>query len=325
MKKVLILFGGNSFEHKVSCMSAKNILENIDKDKYNITAVGIDQKNNWYHYKSEIEDIINWVKYNNEKIDNIIDFLKGFDIVFPVLHGANGEDGRLQGMLDLFGIKYVGCKTLSCCVSMDKIFSKYIFNQLNIPQVPFIEITNEIDLDEVIKILSFPMIIKPANGGSSIGISVANNKKELKKAIKEAKKYDNKILAEKFINARELECAVLQKEDIILSTIGEIKSANKFYDYNAKYENNKSYTIIPADLDSDISLKIKEYAKKAFIGINASSLSRIDFLYDENNNQIYLNEINTMPGFTIISMYPQLLIHEGFTYKELISILIDNA
>lgn len=325
MKKVLILFGGNSFEHKISCISTKSILENIDKDKYNVTAVGIDQNNNWYLYENEIKNIINWTKYDNKKIDNIIDFLKSFDIVFPVLHGANGEDGRLQGMLDLFDIKYVGCKTLSSSISMDKVFSKYVFNELNIPQVPFIEITNEINLNEVINRLSFPMIIKPSNGGSSIGISVANNKKELKKAIKEAKKYDNKVLAEKFIKARELECAVLQKQDIIISTIGEIKSANKFYDYDAKYENNKSYTIIPAELDNSISLKIKEYAKKAFIGINASSLSRIDFLYDESNNQIYLNEINTMPGFTTISMYPQLFMYEGFTYKELISALIDNA
>ena len=169
------------------------------------------------------------------------------------------------------------------------------------------------------------MIVKPANGGSSIGINKVNNKKELKKAIKEAYKYDNKVLVEKYVIARELECAVLIDKNIKVSNVGEIKAANEFYDYNAKYENNKSYTIIPADLPDSVVTQIQEYAKKAFIGTNASSLSRVDFFYDEINNEIYLNEINTMPGFTEISMYPQLFINEGYTYKELINILIENA
>ena len=208
---------------------------------------------------------------------------------------------------------------------MDKIFSKYIFNYLNIPQVPFTEVTNDISINDIISEINFPMIVKPANGGSSIGISKVNNKKELKKAIKEAYKYDNKVLVEKYVIARELECAVLVDKNIKVSNVGEIKAANEFYDYNAKYENNKSYTIIPADLPDSVVTQIQEYAKKAFIGTKASSLSRVDFFYDEINNEIYLNEINTMPGFTEISMYPQLFINEGYTYKELINILIENA
>lgn len=325
MKKVLILFGGNSFEHKVSCMSAKSILNNIDNTKYDVTPVAIDKNNKWYIYKGDIANIEKWHSEYIIEIENIVEFIKQFDIVFPVLHGANGEDGRLQGMLDLFNIKYVGCKTLPSAVCMDKIFSKYIFHYLNIPQVPFTEVTNDISINDIISEINFPMIVKPANGGSSIGISKVNNKKELKKAIKEAYKYDNKVLVEKYVIARELECAVLVDKNIKVSNVGEIKAANEFYDYNAKYENNKSYTIIPADLPDSVVTQIQEYAKKAFIGTNASSLSRVDFFYDEINNEIYLNEINTMPGFTEISMYPQLFINEGYTYKELINILIENA
>ena len=325
MKKVLILFGGNSFEHDVSCMSAKNIIENIDKDKYIVTSVGINKNNEWFEYKGTTENICTWEKECNEKIDNIIEFVNNFDVIFPVLHGANGEDGKLQGMLDLFGIKYIGCKTLSSALCMDKVFSKYIFTSLGIPQIPFIEITDNISIKDVINKLDFPMIVKPANGGSSIGINKVNNKHQLKKAILEAKKYDSKVLVEKFINARELECAIIKNKGIKVSEIGEIKSANEFYDYNAKYENDKSYTIIPAELDYIVEEKIKEYAKKAFTGVNAAGLSRIDFLYDEKNNKIYLNEINTLPGFTTISMFPQLFMNCGYEYKEIISILIENA
>lgn len=325
MKKVLILFGGNSFEHEVSCMSAKSILENIDKNKYDVTVVGINRENNWYVYAENIANIKQWENENNKKINNIIAYLKKFDIVFPVLHGANGEDGRLQGMLDMFNIKYVGCKTLASSLCMDKIFSKYVFSFLGIPQVPFLEISDDTKLKDIINKLGFPMIVKPANGGSSIGINKANNKKELKKAINDAKKYDSRVLVEKFIKARELECAIIKDKTIKVSSIGEIKSANEFYDYNAKYENQKSYTIIPADINIEIEKKIKEYAKKAFIGVNASSLSRVDFLYDEINNKVYLNEINTLPGFTTISMYPSLFINCGYSYKQLITTLIENA
>ena len=325
MKKVLILFGGNSFEHNVSCLSATSILENIDRTKFEVTSVVISKNNEWYLYQDSINHLITWETANIKKIDNIIDFVKSFDIVFPVLHGANGEDGRLQGMLDLFNIKYVGCKTLTSALCMDKVFSKYIFNYLDIPQIPFVGVTEDITLKDIIKTLDFPMIVKPANGGSSIGISKVNNKRELKKAIIEAFNYDKKVLVEKFITARELECAVIYDKGIIISSIGEIKAANEFYDYNAKYENEESYTIVPADLNTNIEEEIKNYAERAFVGVNASSLARIDFLYDEINNKVYLNEINTLPGFTTISMYPSLFINDGYTYTDIITTLIDNA
>lgn len=326
MKKVLLLCGGNSTEHNISLISAKSILENIDYNLFNVTTAVIDYDNCWYEYSDDYTSLLEWKSMDVKVIDNIIDYLYSFDVVFPITHGNNGEDGKLQGMFDLFGINYVGSKTLSSAVCMDKDFSKMIFSYLNIPQVPFITICDsKIKLKDIVHKLGFPVIVKPANGGSSIGISRANNKKELKAAINEAFKYDKKIVIEKFIKARELECAILEDKNYYISEVGEIKSANDFYDYEAKYEKEESYTIIPAQLEKDVSKKIKEYAKKAFIGINACGLSRIDFFYDEEDNQIYLNEINTLPGFTSISMYPKLFTHEGISYQDLITRLINNC
>ena len=306
MKKVLLIYGGVSTEHDISCISAKSIMNNIDLNKYILDCVYITKNNKWL--------------YKNEEITNIITFLKKYDVIFPITHGNNGEDGKLQGFLDLFNIKYVGSKCGSSYVCMDKIRTKEILSYHNIPQVPF-EIYNK---NKQISI-PFPVIIKPANGGSSIGIKVANNKKELKKAIKQALKYDKKIIVEKFIKAQELECAILENKKLIISEIGEIISANNFYDYEAKYENKESKTIIPANIELDISNKIKEYAKTIFEILDLKGLARIDFFYDKENNKIYLNEINTLPGFTEISMFPKLIMNENITYKDIISRLIDNA
>lgn len=326
MKKVLLLCGGNSTEHAVSLISAKSILENIDYTKFEVSTCIIDFDNQWYEYLDKIEVITDWQDKELRQVENIIEYLYSFDIVFPITHGVNGEDGKLQGMLDLFNIRYVGCKTLSSAICMDKAVSKMILNYLNIPQVPFITLKNsKFKLNDIINELGFPMIIKPANGGSSIGITKANKKSELKKAINHAFKFDKKVIIEKFITARELECAVLEDKDYYISEIGEIKSANDFYDYQSKYENKESYTIIPAPISEDVSNKIKDYAKQVFSGLDAAGLARIDFFYDEENNKIYLNEINTLPGFTSISMYPQLFIHEGLSYSELITKLLNNC
>lgn len=326
MKKVLLLCGGNSPEHNVSLISAKSILKNINKNLFEVTTCIIDFDNSWYEFLGEADLIQKWYKYNSRQVTNIVDYLRSFDVVFPITHGTNGEDGKLQGLLDLFNIKYVGCKTLSSSMGMDKHFSKIIFEHLGIPQVPFVAIKQfDFNIKDIIDKLDFPMIVKPANGGSSVGIKKANNKRELKKAIKHAFKYDQKIIVEKYIIARELECAILDTDNFIISEIGEIKSANEFYDYDAKYENSNSYTLIPAKLDIDVINKIKEYAKLAFCGIEANCLSRIDFFYDELNQKIYLNEINTIPGFTEISMYPKLIMHSGINYTDLITKLIDNC
>lgn len=326
MKKVLVLCGGNSSEHKVSLISAKSILNNIDNNLFEASTVIIDYDNKWYEYGGKVDYLSEWKQQEYEYIENIVDYLKKYDVVFPITHGTNGEDGKLQGMLDLFGIKYVGCKTSSSAICMDKDFSKMIFSYLGIPQVPFITITNKkFKIHDIIKKLGLPLIVKPANGGSSIGINKANNKKELKKAIIEAFKYDEKIIIEKFIKARELECGILEDKDFYISEIGEILPANEFYDYNAKYENKNSCTTIPAKLTKEVKDKIIKYVKIAFDGINGKGFARIDFFYDEDNGQLYLNEINTLPGFTEISMYPKLFAYSGIEYKDLITKLINNS
>lgn len=328
IKKVLILFGGNSSEHYISCKSCVSVLKNIDRKKYDIEVAGISKNNIWYKFSDDLfylEDG-SWKDSNILEIDNIINYLRKFDVVFPVMHGTNAEDGRMQGFLDLFDIKYVGCKTLSSALLMDKAITKLILKSLDIPSVPFKVIKDNYEICDLIENIKFPMIVKPSNGGSSIGISKVNNKKELIKAIKLAKKYDDKLLVEKFISARELEVAVLKdNKNIICSNPGEIKSANEFYDYDAKYDNKDSYTLIPNDLPEDILKKIKEYSLRLFKSLDCFGLSRIDFFYDEENNALYLNEANTMPGFTTISMYPKLIESIGIEYKDLISILIDNS
>lgn len=328
IKKVLILFGGNSSEHYISCKSCVSVLKNIDRKRYDIEVAGISKNNIWYKFSDDLfylEDG-SWKDSNILEIDNIINYLRKFDVVFPVMHGTNAEDGRMQGFLDLFNIKYVGCKTLSSTLLMDKAITKLILKSLDIPSVPFKVIKDNYEICDLIENIKFPMIVKPSNGGSSIGISKVNNKKELIKAIKLARKYDDKLLVEKFINARELEVAVLKdNKNIICSNPGEIKSANEFYDYDAKYDNKDSYTLIPDDLPEDILKKIKEYSLRLFKSLDCFGLSRIDFFYDEENNALYLNEANTMPGFTTISMYPKLIESIGIEYKDLISILIDNS
>lgn len=304
MKKVLLIYGGKSSEHDVSCKSAKAIMDNID-NKYILDSVLITKDNVWL--------------FNDKPILNIIEFIKQYDVVFPILHGLYGEDGKLQGMLDLFDIKYIGSKCGASYLCIDKERTKQILNYYNIPQVPF-EIY---DKDKEVSI-PYPIIVKPANGGSSIGISVANNKKELKKSIKLAKKYDNKIILEQFLdNTQELECAVLEDCKIICSNVGEVIHSNTFYDFDTKYNCKDINTNLRANIDENIESKIKEYAIKAFNVLELNGLARIDFFY--HNGNIYLNEINTLPGFTEISMYPQLFMDYGISYKDLITKLIENA
>lgn len=327
MKKVLLLFGGNSSEHLVSCKSVCSIVENIDTDLFLYEMVGISKENQWYHFNDDLGFLNtgNWLEGNVEKIDNVISYLKKFDVVFPMIHGTNGEDGKLQGMLELFAIPFVGCKTLSSAIGMDKEISKLFFESLKIPQVPYLVVEDKYDLDTIIERIGFPMIVKPANGGSSIGISKATTKEELKNALLEAQKYDKKVIIEKFIVARELECAILERDgELICSKLGEIKATNEFYDYDAKYINS-SVTEIVTDLPKEMESKIKDYAKKIFKGLECKGYSRIDFFYKEDTNEIYINEINTIPGFTSISMYPILIKNEGISYTDLITILIENA
>lgn len=320
MKKILVLFGGNSFEHNVSCKSAKTIIENIDRKKFDVTSVGIYQ-NDWYIFDDDLNYLLNntWLEGKTKKIDNIIEFLKQFDKVFPIIHGNDGETGAISGLFNLFNIPYVGSDILGHATGYDKEITKIICNYHNIPQVEYITLHTDTHIKNID--IEFPVIVKPSSCGSSIGINIANNIKELNKYVKEAFEYDNKVIIEKFIKARELECAVLEDKKLIVSTVGEIISKNTFYDYESKYILD-SNLIIPANLDKDIVKLIQEYSSKIFKILSLKDLSRIDFLYDYENNQIYFNEVNTLPGFTDISMYPQLFKKEGISIKELITKLL---
>lgn len=319
MRSVLFIFGGVSKEHEISCKSIINIIPNIDLKQFKPSYLGITKDNKWI--KCNEKEIINNTWKNKKQIKNIIEFIKKYDVIFPLIHGTNGEDGRLQGFLELFKIKYVGCRTFTSALGMDKEATKIYLNSINIPQVPYIKYNNNIN--EIIK-LKYPLIIKPCNGGSSLGITIANNKEELIKGIEIAKTYDENIIVEKYIKSREFEVAVLENNEIIVSNIGEIKYNNKFYDYEDKYKNEvKLY--IPAKIPNKLNEEIKKYALKIFEKIKGKGLCRIDFLYDIKHKKIYLNEINTIPGFTTISMYPMLINNIGISYKELITILINKA
>lgn len=321
MKKILIIFGGASYEHEVSCVSAQTIVKNIDKNRYDVSIAGITKDQIWYTFNDEPNKLDkNWTKANITKIDNIITYLKKFDKVFPIMHGAPVENGELEGFLDLFGIPYVGSNLEASIIGYDKEITKLLLNNYAIPQIPYI-IKHDNQVDNIT--LDYPLIVKPARCGSSIGINIANNKQELKKCLETALKYDSKAIVESFIKAREFECAVLDKDKLIVSPVGEIKSSNTFYDYEAKYE-KESGLIIPANIDKEITVLIQNISKKVFKILGLKDLSRIDFLYDENNKILYFNEVNTMPGFTSISMYPMLISTLGINITDLITKLIEE-
>ena len=343
-----VIMGGMSTEHYVSIVSGTSIVNNLNKKKYKIFPIYIDLKGNWNKYIKPIEEIkilqLGEIPQELEKINNEIEYLKNMDVVFPALHGLYGEDGTIQGLLELFNVKYVGCKVLASAVSMDKVYTKILFEKANIPQANYIYIKafnniytvvdnqlneQELNLDEVSsmveKQLGYPAYVKPSNSGSSVGISKAKNSDELKTAIKEAVKYDKKILIEEEIKGKEIECAILKNEKVEASTVGEILSADEFYSFDAKYKNKDSKTVIPANISKMEIEEIRKLAIKAFNAVDGSGLARVDFFIKEADNKIYINEINTMPGFTQISMYPKLWEQCGIKYSDLLDKLIDSA
>ena len=325
--KVAVIFGGISTEHEVSIMSAKNVIDNLDKNRYKIYPVFIDKNGIWMQDSKRIKDIVS--------------FIKEMDVVFPVLHGRYGEDGTIQGMLEMLKVPYVGCKVLSSSICMDKVFTKYVLEKANINQAKYIYIKNEnlyvneeleetkLENDEIVKLvaekLKFPVFVKPANSGSSVGVKKANNGPELIVAIQNASIYDTKILIEEEIVGKEVECAVLGTNSPEVSSVGEIISADTFYTYDAKYNNKESETKIPANLDNEKINEIRRLAVKAFKSLECTGLARVDFFVQKDTNKVYLNEINTMPGFTEISMYPKLWEYSGLKYKELLDKLIEYA
>lgn len=341
---IALMFGGRSAEYEVSQISVTSIYKNLDHDLHDVYLIGIDKNGSVHHYDGPVESVENgsWVDkvtdnrvvfYDNKLKPGIYEedqLIAGFDLFFPVLHGPYGEDGRLQGLLEMSNVPYVGCGVLASAAAMDKEIAKKIFSYEGINQVPHIYFDIYDEINDKVKLaeqeLGYPCFVKPANMGSSVGITKAVDEKSLRVAIEKAFRYDYKLVVEKGIDAREIEVSVLgNQNDIRVSCAGEIIPSDEFYDYDAKYKSNSSQLIIPANIKEDQHQEIKDMAKRAYKAINAEGLSRIDFFIDKDTDTTYLNEINTMPGFTSISMYPKLWENTGIGYKELLEELIKLA
>lgn len=345
-KSVLVLFGGCSSEHEVSLKSATTILNNMDKDKYEIHPVGITKEGKWLLYTGKDYDLTQngWQKNGIPAILSPDSTQKALiicrpgqetvkieiDVVFPVLHGKNGEDGTIQGLCQLAQIPFVGCGVLASAVSMDKAFTKIAVATKDVPQAKYV-IVKEKELQNVEEVLNkieatveYPYFIKPANAGSSVGISKAKNREELLAGIKTAMEQDTKVLIEETIIGREVETAVMGNDDIVVSGVGEILAAAEFYDFDAKYNNSESKTVVNADLPQETKEKIRAYARDVFDAVEGKGLSRIDFFVKEDGGIIF-NEINTLPGFTSISMYPMLFKETGLSVTEIVTNLIELA
>jgi D-alanine-D-alanine ligase len=338
---IALFFGGRSAEHEVSILSARSIYNAFSKEKYKIYPIAI-SKQGYFISPAESEAIlfgeqkkvpeINRKNLLDQEILNILE--NKIDLVFPVLHGPYGEDGKIQGFLDTLNIKYVGCDLLASAVGMDKAVMKEIFSYYNIPQSEFRILKKEdVNKQKLPKLfqkladdLKRPFFIKPANMGSSIGISKVKELSSFKAALKEAFKYDNKLIIESSVEGREIESAVLGSGDQIqVSAAGEIISTHDFYDYQAKYKDQSTELIIPAEISEANKEKIKELSIRAFKAIGAAGISRLDFFVNEKENIILINEINTMPGFTQFSMYPLLFKEVGMSYMELLDELVNIA
>ena len=329
MKKILLIFGGPTNEYLISCKSAKWILENIDYKKFDVSVCGITKDGNWYKFNNTLDGLDNkeWFNNSNNKINNIVEYLKMFDVVFPLIHGTFGEDGKISGMLDIFGINYVGSSSLAHAIGYDKYFTKIICDHLNIRQVKYVVVYNKEKgyIKKVENNLDYPVVVKPCCCGSSIGVNVAKNRKELTKYIKEAFIYDSKIIVEDYIvNKREFECGILDYKKVFVSSVGEIVNNSNIYDYDSKYV-KKTEVVVPAFINDEVSDLIKKWSLDIFRFLGCKSLARVDFLYDEDNDLLYFNEINTIPGFTNISMYSKVFCYDGIDNKELINMLIDSA
>ncbi|HEY8890942.1 MAG TPA: D-alanine--D-alanine ligase family protein [Clostridium sp.] len=335
-KKIAVLFGGQSTEHEVSRVSATSVLRNIDQTKYDIYPIGITKDGLWFEYAGKLENIENgeWEKdeYFKTADGQQLLFNKEVDVVFPVLHGLLGEDGTIQGMCKLSNIPCVGPGVMSSAICMDKIYTKFLLENFNVKQADYVVINaceyiknKELLIETIEKKLGYDVFIKPSNGGSSVGITKAHDKCELIFGIEEALKYDRKILVEQAINAREIEVAILGNDCPLASIPGEVIPAKEFYDYEAKYKSEASKLLIPAALPAVKLEKIKEEAIRIYKILDCAGMARVDFLVDKETEEVYLNEVNTIPGFTKISMYPKMWQATGITYVELIDKLIELA
>ncbi len=351
MKKlsICVLFGGMSPEHEVSLRSAEFVLSNLDQNQYNVFPVGITKDGDWIHYTGKDYSLLptgEWKNYPGNRRaaispvrgQGLLSFegdcvvRERIDVVFPMLHGENGEDGTVQGLLQLAGIPYVGPHVSASAVAMDKTLTKLVADRAHIPQADW-ELVRRGDLDNhienILELLerrfTYPMFVKPAGTGSSVGVSKAADQAALKEALLAAAVYDEKILVEEFIRGREVEVAVMGNDSPVASVCGEIDSGAEFYDYDAKYITDTSVAYIPARIDDEVAENIREMAVRVYQAVGCRGLSRVDFFVTQEDNRVVFNEINTLPGFTSISMYPKLFAASGIPNAQLVDELIRLA
>ena len=341
-KRIGVFFGGKSGEHEVSRVSATTVIKSLDKDKYDVVMIGITKKGEWLLYEGPIEALAGgeWEQKAKEdlerdpgyygfsvmggtgkKLTDIIDF------ALPIMHGPNGEDGTVQGVFELLNIPYGGSGVAGCAVTMDKIIAKEVFADAGLAQSPYIAFSSsdiEKGIEEKINgSLEYPLFIKPANMGSSVGITKVTRKEDLLPALRLAAKYDSRLVAEHGIDAREIEIAVMGNEELSFGAIGEIVPGAEFYDYDAKYNNDDSKLLIPAPLTEEQAASVREMAGKAYRAAGCCGFSRVDFLMDKASSEIYINEINAIPGFTSISMFPMLMMETGLSLSEITDRIIE--
>lgn len=339
-KRIGLLYGGKSAEHEVSLMTARAVTQAVNFNEYEVHPIFITLEGEWRVGAELTAPVasVEALQFTAEKsmANNIAQFISAhtahpFDVIFPLLHGTNGEDGTVQGLLEVLNVPYVGNGVLGSSAGMDKVVMKQLFEMAGLPQVPYIHFlrTEWVNAQEELimrceESLTWPMFVKPANLGSSVGISKASTREELVKAIEYALNYDRKIVVEQGVVAREIEVGVLGNDDPQVSVAGEIKPVTAFYDYDSKYKDGSTALVIPAEMPEDTYEAIRDMAIRAFKILDGAGLVRADFFVTAAN-EIYINEVNTMPGFTPVSMYPLLWQHTGVAYPELITRLITLA
>ncbi|MED4754184.1 D-alanine--D-alanine ligase [Brevibacillus choshinensis] len=346
-----IIYGGKSSEHEVSLRTALSIMKAVDANRYEVTPIYVQLDGSWVKgdaIAGQLPERIDALRLSSGSPDenteisstgrqmvpsskpaSLFSIGQQVDVIFPVVHGPNGEDGTIQGMLELANLPYVGAGVMASAVGMDKWMMKTVFAQTGLPQVKYVgllrsqwENNREGTMDRIEHELGYPCFVKPANMGSSVGVNKAKNREELATALHVAAKFDRRLIVEEFVSARELEIGVLGNEEMLTSVVGEIIAAKEFYDYEAKYKGAGTELAIPAMVPEHVSEQIADVAKKAFQALDGSGLSRVDFFWDEKNDKLYINEVNTMPGFTPFSMYPMLFQAAGVSYSELIDRLV---
>ncbi len=350
--RIGLVFGGRSGEHEISLASARSVMANLDSNKYEVVPIGITKTGTWLLGNEPTRLLNQGIQQDTEETTTAVTLTGdpslrrliplqrdeplrdngSLDVIFPVLHGTYGEDGTLQGLLEMANVPYVGCGVLGAALGMDKEKMKMVFAAVGLPNVEHFvcrrkewERSPETVMNVVEQSLGYPCFVKPVNLGSSVGINKAHNREELAYAMRIAAEYDGKIIIERGINCRELECAVLGNDEPLASVVGEIVASSEFYDYNAKYIDGKSQVFIPADIPRATAEEVRRQAVKAFLALDLSGLARVDFFLEKETGKVYINEANTLPGFTKISMYPMLWEASGLPYTQLLDRLIELA